>query len=184
MYMKIFRNNFALLIIGLFFITTSCSKDKSDDNSGGINSGIGRPGDPHSYHIHIIEGDHAGFEISGQITNENGQALYFVDEGRKGIVWGIYNNEMTMNGTFIETGNSYSIPENEEDTWILQLTELNKAFIAKNITLSVPTINYEGFPTSGFAAFKLNFDGTFYQNIDENDLYRIKGSVVVNFMPL
>lgn len=181
--MKFLRTFFSVLFIGLVFITTSCSKDKSEDISGGINTGIGRPGDPHSYQIQIIEGDHTGFEISGQVANEDGQALYFVDDGKKGIVWGIYNNEMVMNGIFLEAGNNYTIPENEEETWVLQLTGLNKSFIAKNVTLSVPTINYEGFQSSGFAAFQMNFDGIFYQNIDENDLYRIKGSIVVNFMP-
>lgn len=184
MYMKIFRNSFTLLIIGLLVITTSCSKEKSEDNSGGINSGIGRPGDPHKYQIQIIEGEDAGYEISGQAANDNGQAIYSVDDGKKGIVWGLYSDEVNMSGIFLEEGNNYVLLENEEDTWTLHITDLNKAFIAKNVTLSVPTIEYQGSPTIGIAAFKLDFDGTFYHNIDENDLYRIKGSVVINFMPL
>lgn len=174
--MKTFKKTTFLLLTVLAVIATSCSKDKSseDDPIGST----GRPGDPHSYHIQFVEGENAGYEVSGEVQNDNGRTLYFNDDGEEGTLWGMANDEMNIEGNFKEGPGGYI--EFPDAPWSMQMYELNKAYVGKDISFTVTNEKREGLPMTGFSTFKLTFDGIFYHNIDEDELHRIKGTLIFN----
>lgn len=173
---KTVKNLTFLLLTLLMVFSTSCSKDKSSEIDP--YGSVGRPGDPHTYHLQFLEGEETGYEVAGEVANDSGLGLYFVDEGKTGVLWAMANDEMNIEGNYMKGSNGYfSFPD---APWSMQLYELNKAYIAKDVTFTVSNEKKEGLPTNGFVSFKLTFDGIFYHNIDENELHRIKGTVILN----
>ncbi len=182
--MKTFKKATYLILTILVVSATGCSKDDSTSDDGGGN--VGRAGDPHSYDIKITAGENAGFEMSGKVSNEDGLALYAVDpdsEYKKSVIFSIGNEDMGFSGSFHVANNGDIInPDNE--LWILTSHDINKSFFAKDVSITVSNIQYKGLPETGYASFKLKFAGTYYQNINENDIYEINGTVIVNFPPM
>jgi len=173
----------AILVVSI----TACSKDDStSDDGGGTTGSVGKPGDPHGYDIKITAGQNAGYNMSGKVANEEGGALYFLDPESgypKSVTVIMGNEDMGFSGSFhIASNGNVVIPDLE--VWNVTSHEINKSFMADDITVTVSNVQYKGLPEAGYASFKLTFEGTFYLNIDETDIYEIKGSIVMNFPPM
>ena len=90
------------------------------------------------------------------------------------------DTDMTMGAALRTDVNGNILTNIEEESWTIAMVPINKSFFVKSGTINVTNISYTGLPQTGFAAFKLEFEGQFHQNIDENDLYKISGTIVAN----
>jgi|GEM_PF-2779070 hypothetical protein len=161
-----------------------CGKDDGVDVQNQQGNGQGGSGVPYTYNLKIEQGENAGFEMSGEVPNSDCIGLYTSESGNaeKTITFGIYHDELTMFGGIRTDSNGNVVRDVTEnrDGWNITMLPINKSFLMKSGTVNVTNLNYVGFPQSGYAAFKLEFDGIFHQNIDENDIYKISGTITVN----
>lgn len=175
---------FTILFTILAVCLVGCGKDDSVDVDNQQGGGQGGSGAPYTYHLKIEQGENAGFEMSGEVPNSDCMSLYSSEFGNaeKAIIFGIYAQDMTMFGGFWtdSSGNVVREIEDARDEWNITMLPINKSFLMKSGTVNVTNLNYVGLPQTGYAAFKLEFDGIFHQNIDENDIYKISGTIIVN----
>lgn len=174
---------FGILIGIIALCLTGCSKDKVADVINGPGGGSGNAGAPFTYHFKILEGENAGFEMSGEIPNSECISVYYSENGnaKKGISFLLNDeNKITMAGTLRTDSSGNFIRHVENDPWTLAMVPINKSFFLVSASINVTNVNYIGMPQTGFTSFKLEFEGQFHQNIDENDLYKISGTIVSN----